>query len=506
MNLKSIIISFFLFGMLYAASAQKPESYQSFNNKLALGWNTWNYESMLSYVLLPEGLALNVNFRPAMLGMPYDPNYHFNKITYSKNGLVRPQAHTFDGAYTDVIIDDWKGNKIQIQSASENGNLFVLITPLINSNIKYFIEIETGFLYNKPGTVARNNNGFTAKTESGSIEISATHKAVEIARPYTTAYQSFSSGSELGICTGKSKALEDIKQIIQQAKNNFDLEAEQQYGEMAEAYKAMQSVLGWNTLYDADEIKKRGKEITPKVQSLWSEERGIYLNKNLDNGEFSERLSPTLFYPMIAGIPTEKQAERMFKEHYFNPDEFYGDYIIPSCARNDKSYDNAYWRGAIWGPMNFLVYLGLKNYNGDAAQELAAKSYNLFVEPWNKYKYVYENTHSELGASNYESQVNRENMPDGRYFKGGSYFLYDNLFLLDAYLHGIDGVEEMLKWRIGLDFKIGATSYECLNTITGEPWKPNMGWNVAIYAFWQKLMEEGKANAALLGHIDKIVN
>ncbi|MEN1783623.1 MAG: hypothetical protein AAGF77_00660 [Bacteroidota bacterium] len=104
----------------------------------------------------------------------------------------------------------------------------------------------------------------------------------------------------------------------------------------------------------------------------------------------------------------------------------------------------------------------------------------------------------------YQSQVNREKMPDGRYFRGGSYFLYDNLFLLDAYLHNVAGAYETLKWRIGLDFAIGNTTYECLNTITGEPWKPNMGWNVAIYAFWKKLLADGRANEPLLEHIDAL--
>lgn len=105
----------------------------------------------------------------------------------------------------------------------------------------------------------------------------------------------------------------------------------------------------------------------------------------------------------------------------------------------------------------------------------------------------------------YQSQVNREKMPDGRYFRGGSYYLYDNLFLLDAYLHGIDGSFETLQWRVGLDFKIGSTTYETLNTLTGEPWKPNMGWNVAIYALWKRMMQQGKADARLLDHVDEIV-
>ena len=109
---------------------------------------------------------------------------------------------------------------------------------------------------------------------------------------------------------------------------------------------------------------------------------------------------------------------------------------------------------------------------------------------------------SMYDVKNYISQANREKMPDGRYFKGGSYFLYDNLFLIDAYLHGIKEAEDELIWRVSLDFSIGATTYECLNTITGEPWKPNMGWNIAIYYYWRLLMDRGKADDRLFRHLD----
>lgn len=105
----------------------------------------------------------------------------------------------------------------------------------------------------------------------------------------------------------------------------------------------------------------------------------------------------------------------------------------------------------------------------------------------------------------YESQVNRENMPDGQYFRGGSYFLYDNLFLITAYLHGVEEAQDLLKWRVGLDFRTGSTTYETLNTITGEPWKPNMGWNVAIYAIWRKLVDDGRADPGLFESVNEIV-
>lgn len=108
-------------------------------------------------------------------------------------------------------------------------------------------------------------------------------------------------------------------------------------------------------------------------------------------------------------------------------------------------------------------------------------------------------------VSGYISQMNKEKIRDGGYFRGGSYFLYDNLFLIDAYLHGIEQAEDELVWRASLDFEIGSTTYECLNTKTGEPWKPNMGWNVAIYSIWRKVVDEGKASSRLFDHIDEIV-
>jgi hypothetical protein len=105
------------------------------------------------------------------------------------------------------------------------------------------------------------------------------------------------------------------------------------------------------------------------------------------------------------------------------------------------------------------------------------------------YKIVSNIDGSYLQASDYDvegyiSQANKEGLTDGKYQKGGSWTLYDMLFLTNCFAHGIQGAEDELIWRASLDFKIGATSYECINTITGEPWKPNMGWNSAIYRLW----------------------
>jgi len=147
------------------------------------------------------------------------------------------------------------------------------------------------------------------------------------------------------------------------------------------------------------ELDERARRYSEKLETLWNEEFGLYLNKDLVTGEFSYRLSPTLFYPLLAKVPDQHQATRMMQEHFYNPEEFWGEYMIPSIARNDGAFaDNKYWRGRIWAPMNFLVYLGIRNYDlPGARQDFVDKSTNLLLKSWTGETHVYENYNAETG-------------------------------------------------------------------------------------------------------------
>lgn len=149
----------------------------------------------------------------------------------------------------------------------------------------------------------------------------------------------------------------------------------------------------------AEELTQRAQKYTASLKTLWDDKFGLFLNKNLDDNQFSYRLSPTLFYPLIAGVATQEQAERMINEHFYNPKEFWGKWIMPSSARNDPGYkDNTYWRGRIWAPMNFLVYLGFKKYDLlKAKKDLVEKSKELLLKSWIADKYVFENYNAETG-------------------------------------------------------------------------------------------------------------
>jgi len=150
---------------------------------------------------------------------------------------------------------------------------------------------------------------------------------------------------------------------------------------------------------EAKELRQRAERYRAKLQTLWDEKTGMFLNKDLHTGKVNTRLSPTNFYPMLAKVATPEQAQSMIK-HLVNQSEFMGEYVIPSIERDDPAFkDQQYWRGRIWGPMNYLVYLGLLNYNGaKVRKEFADKSYELFLKEWREKGHVHENYNAITGS------------------------------------------------------------------------------------------------------------
>jgi hypothetical protein len=169
------------------------------------------------------------------------------------------------------------------------------------------------------------------------------------------------------------------------------------YAMDCEALAAIAECLGRSN--DDAAYRKQYETIRQRINELlWDEEHGIYCNRHWD-GRLSQRWAPTSFFPLIAGVAPRERAERMIREHLLNESEFWGQYVIPSIARNDPAYpDNDYWRGRIWGPFNFLVAEGLRRYRfDDEAAELAHKGLSIFLRNWREDGGVYENYNADTG-------------------------------------------------------------------------------------------------------------
>jgi putative isomerase len=150
---------------------------------------------------------------------------------------------------------------------------------------------------------------------------------------------------------------------------------------------------------EADELERQVAAHKARIAEwLWDETRQVFANRMLD-GTFVAPLAPTSFYPLVAGIGTPEQRDALVERHLRPEDKFGGAFALPSVTRDDPAYgDNVYWRGRIWGPLNFWAYQGLRRagLEGEAAA-LAEKSLRLFLRGWQA-RQCGENYNAETGA------------------------------------------------------------------------------------------------------------
>lgn len=133
--------------------------------------------------------------------------------------------------------------------------------------------------------------------------------------------------------------------------------------------------------------------------TFWDSRRGFYFDRNWD-GRPSTKMSISGFLPLIAHIPDQSRLEQI-RRHLLNPDEFWGEFVLPSVSRDDPVFrDQNAWRGAIWPTTNYLIYQGLKAYGLEVeAHEMARKCADLFLMTWNNFQLHPENYDARTGEA-----------------------------------------------------------------------------------------------------------
>jgi putative isomerase len=80
--------------------------------------------------------------------------------------------------------------------------------------------------------------------------------------------------------------------------------------------------------------------------------------------------------------------------HLMDPNEFWGEYVIPSVARNDPHYDpETMWRGPIWVNVNYIFIEALRQVGEHAlARTLLGKTLDLVASQPSIYEYYNSET------------------------------------------------------------------------------------------------------------------
>jgi len=149
--------------------------------------------------------------------------------------------------------------------------------------------------------------------------------------------------------------------------------------EANEALAMMANEINETLPQDLQEAAKRTRD---GIQDLWDEQDGQYYSRNYISGELIKAPSINTFFPLITGIATPKQAERLVKL-LGDKSSYWSRFPVPTVPMDCPGFDEKrYWQGPTWVNTNWLIIQGLRRYgyNKLAAQikiktlELVTKS------------------------------------------------------------------------------------------------------------------------------------
>lgn len=109
----------------------------------------------------------------------------------------------------------------------------------------------------------------------------------------------------------------------------------------------------------------------------WDEQDGFYYDIHVRTHQPCRIKTIASYWALAAGIPTQKQAERMAK--YLTDEKYMGGrYPFNSLSRDDPDFNaetGDYWRGGVWIPTAYMAIKSLEEYGlYDLADTLATRT------------------------------------------------------------------------------------------------------------------------------------
>src|SRR5580700_680847 len=214
------------------SAAQTPVApssarYQQLQQRLAVGWNTWDVHSVTTQVLLPDGLAIHVGLKhnttlwqDAFLG-----DALIGRLTPGAE-QVFPGPHAWEGSYTDLRVS-WKGHDLRLQTAHDGANLVMLATPLPSQSLSALpatIVFSVNYLWGRPGGVVKKPRRIEARSPLHAVTVYCTCRntpqgalAEDVNLPVSDAYFSTDFIEHVGVSSGAPLSIERIRAILERA-------------------------------------------------------------------------------------------------------------------------------------------------------------------------------------------------------------------------------------------------------------------------------------------------
>jgi hypothetical protein len=133
--------------------------------------------------------------------------------------------------------------------------------------------------------------------------------------------------------------------------------------------------------------RRRAEAIVRRMlEDFWDDEAGLFWA--LHQEEPVQVVTPFNLYPLWTGQLPVEIRDRLI-DHLTNPDEFWGEHIIPTVSRSDPHYDpTTMWRGPVWTNINYFFVEALQQVGmDDLAHTLRDKTLELVTNHPSVYEY-----------------------------------------------------------------------------------------------------------------------
>jgi neutral trehalase len=245
------------------------KEFEELKKNMIKGFNTWYNNSVLTHVLLPEGIGLGlaVKFynngqvlRESLIGRFGD-----------KVEQIHPGPRSYDGTYTELNLK-CADHEMIFRSAVIDNNQYVLVTPVKNGKRPPVLIISAAILWNKEGHTVLEGGRLLAKTPGRSLEIFTDGKVTrQLNTGITNPYLAVELSGPVAVSTDKPIKAAELIPLMEKQKKQV-LAVCGKFGDLSEAYNAMRTCLAWDTIYEPE-----NDQICSPVSRLWNINWGGYV-------------------------------------------------------------------------------------------------------------------------------------------------------------------------------------------------------------------------------------
>ena len=271
-------------GQSVRRSIRTPE-YRALQERLSKGWNTWYNNSLLSWVLLPQGFSINLCLDNYEDGDYLREVFKASPIQHRPETVV-PGLRSDNGSYTSLNVR-FRDAEFEVESATEGADELILVTPLKPAH--QMLVVEAGIQYGQAGqigtaAVGKEDGGKKepGKEESGPagnpgdrklvyhsgeavLEVGSSEPQIPNAYVVSSApHFCLLLNKPAALYTGRHRSLEEIRAFLETRRHAEEQRA-QTFGELKDCFRAMQTILAWNTVYDG-----ANKRVITPVSRLWN--------------------------------------------------------------------------------------------------------------------------------------------------------------------------------------------------------------------------------------------